>query len=120
MKKTRPGISITDDFDNANPFTEGNAADEVEITFNEGKSLFVSKAFLSYSSPKFARMFQSGFFETESNTIDLTEKSYEAFLEMLLFLHPRVQKEISGQYKLVCKQNLINSYMECSGSATMI
>lgn len=96
-QKPRLDVMHTDDFDEENPFTEGNAADEVELQFDGRKSLFVSKTFLSYSSPVFARMFQSGFKETDSNIIDLKHKSYETFLEMFRFLHPRVQKPLQGK-----------------------
>ena len=95
MKK--PGLFPPDDFDENNPFTQGNYDDEVELKFDEGKKLFVSKAFLSHSSPVFSRMFQSGFKESNGSSVDLKEKNFEAFLEMLLFLHPRLQKAFSGQ-----------------------
>ena len=97
---TTAHISLIDDIDEKNPFTEGNAADEIELKFDEGKSLFVSKSFLSYSSPVFERMFQSAFKERDGTSVDLKEKSYDAFLEMLLFLHPRVQKTIPGEFYL--------------------
>ena len=72
----------------------------MELVFDKGKSLFVSKSFLGYSSPVFERMFQPGFRESDSKSVELKEKSYEDFIEMLLFLHPRIQKRISGQYQL--------------------
>lgn len=89
-----PHISPTDDFDENNPFTKGNYSDEIELKFDEGKSLFVSKVFLSFSSPVFTRMFKPGFTESNSSSVDLKGKSYDAFLDMLLFLHPRMQKPI--------------------------
>lgn len=88
--------SIADEFDETNPFTKGSQSDEVELKFDTGESLFVSKSFLSHASPVFKRMFQSQFKESSSECAKLTGKKYDAFLDMMLFLHPRIQKPISG------------------------
>ena len=65
----------------------------------------MSKSFLSYSSPVFARMFQSSFKEKDDKVVELSGKSYEAFLEMLLILHPRIQKKGPGIYCLTFSEN---------------
>ena len=83
-------------FDPANPFTEGNSPDDVELKFDDGRSLFVSKTFLMYASPVFELMFQSNFRERQSNSITLQGKSYNTFLQMLLHIHPRTMKKITG------------------------
>ena len=102
---TTPAL-LTDDIDEKDPFKEGTYDDEIELKFDEGKSLFVSKGFLSHSSPVFARMFQSGFKERNSKSMELKGKQFDAFLEMLLFLHPRVQKEFSGQCNFFLKRSI--------------
>ena len=48
----------TDIWDRADPFGKGITPDEIELKFDNGKCLYVSKGFLIYSSPVFERMFQ--------------------------------------------------------------
>lgn len=57
----------------------------------------MTKSFLSYASPVFGRMFQSNFKESTDNIVNLNDRDYDHFLDMLLFLHPRVQKTVSAQ-----------------------
>ena len=93
--------SITDEFDETNPFTKGSQFDEIELKFDTGESLFISKSFISYASPVFKRMFQSQFKESSSKCVKLTGKKYNVFLDMLLNMHPRIGKPISGNYQII-------------------
>ena len=86
-------------FDNENPFTSRRFTDDTELKFDDGQSLFVSKIFLAYASPVFERMFHSNFKESETNCVELKGKEYDVFLEMLLFLHPRLQTPYSGMFR---------------------
>ena len=71
--------------------------DEVELKFDNGKSLYVSKGLLSAMSPVFERMFKSNFKEKNERCISICGKEYDAFLDMLLYLHPRIRKDLSGK-----------------------
>ena len=97
-KKARlDGVRAEDEepvFDPKNPFTQGNCSDEIELKFDDGKSLFVSENFLSLASPVFERMFKSDFKEKNSRCITMTGKDYSVFLEMLLIMHPRIGKKL--------------------------
>ena len=106
--------SIANEFDETNPFTKGSQSDEVELKFDTGESLFVSKTFLSHVSPVFKRMFQSQSKESSSECAKLTGKKYDAFLDMMLFLHPRIQKPISGNYDQLFYVQLNWDLMVCA------
>lgn len=110
--------SITDEFDKTNPFTKGSQFDEIELKFDKGESLFISKSFLSYASPVFKRMFQSQFKESSSKCVKLTGKNYNVFLDMLLNMHPRIGKPISGNkaqdiYKLAHEYDIPTVLKNC-------
>ena len=92
------GVIDFDNFDASNPFTKGVAVDEdeVKLKFDDGRSLYVSKWFLSATSPVFERMFKSGFKESNDYSISMSGKECDPFLNMLLNLHPRIQKELPG------------------------
>ena len=85
------------EFKAENPFTEGSQPDEVQLQFDDGKTLFVSKSFLSHASPVFERMFKVDLKEKETGFVKLTDKDSGAFLALLLFLHPRIQRQLSGK-----------------------
>ena len=91
--------TTSDDIDKENPFVKGNSSDEIELQFDDNQSLYVSKAFLSYASPFFEKMFEADFKEKQATRIPLSGKSYDTFLEMLLFLHPRIQRPITDSGK---------------------
>ena len=84
-------------FDPNNPFTQGKYSDEIELKFDDGKSLFVSENFLAIASPVFEKMFKSDFKEKNSRCVTMTGKDYSAFLEMLLHMHPRIRKKLSAE-----------------------
>ncbi|XP_060557813.1 uncharacterized protein LOC132718191 [Ruditapes philippinarum] len=76
------------------PFEDsGECSDEIVFTFDDGKKLYVSQNFLCYASPVFKERFQKGYGETENKVIEMKENSSD-FLELLLSLHPGVQKPI--------------------------
>ena len=75
--------------------------DEVELKFDNGKSLYVSKWLLSAMSPVFERMFKSDFKESNDRCISMSGKEYDPFLDMLLHLHPRIRKKYSGTLCLI-------------------
>ena len=94
------GVGAEDEktvFDPNNPFTQGKYSDEIELKFDDGKSLFVSENFLAFASPVFERMFRSDFKEKNSRCIIMTGKDYSAFLEMLLHMHPRIRKKLPDE-----------------------
>ena len=100
-KKIRlDGLDTEDEetvFDPNNPFTQGKCSDEIELKFDDGKSLFVSENFLSLASPVFERMFKSDFKEKNFRCITMTGKDYSVFLEMLLHMHPRIRKKLPAE-----------------------
>lgn len=84
------------EFNFEGPFTEGSQPDEIQLQFDDGTTFFVSKSFLSHASPVFERMFTVQFHENIENCVKLRGKNSEAFHEMLLFLHPRIQRPLTG------------------------
>lgn len=76
-------------------FEKGNTPDEIELQFDNGKSLFVSKGFLMYASPVFDRMLKSEFKEKQNNIVTLKGKNFDVFKEMLLHMHPGIRKPIT-------------------------
>ena len=88
--------------ENANkqkPFVfAGQCDDEVILTFdNTDKQLFVSRNFLSLVSPVFRTMFTSDFIEKSTGVVEMKDKEYVDFLELLLIIHPCVKKPITGK-----------------------
>ena len=85
-------------FDASNPFTKGVTVvqDEVELKFDDGQSLYVSMCFLSAMSPVFEAMLQSDFKESNDRCISMSGKEYDPFLDILIHLHPRTRKDLSG------------------------
>ena len=83
-------------FNPSNPFTRGSSSDEVELKFDDGQSLYPSKALLAQASPVFEKQFQTDVSDNDRSVIELKRKDYDAFLVLLLNLHPRIQKPISG------------------------
>ena len=75
--------------------------DEVELKFDNGKSLYVSKWLLSVMSPVFDKMFKSEFKERNARCIKMSGKEYEPFLNMLLHIHPRIKKDFYGTHCLI-------------------
>ena len=75
--------------------------DEVELKFDDGQSLNVSMWFLSAMSPVFETMLQSDFKESNDRCISMSGKEYEPFLDILLHLHPRIRKDLSGTYSFI-------------------
>ncbi|KAH3734394.1 hypothetical protein DPMN_040834 [Dreissena polymorpha] len=72
------------------PFEQpGEYEDEITITFENDKKLYVSKTFLSHVSPVFKAMFQGNVVGTVSESLDMTDFSMEDFLEFLLCCYPR-------------------------------
>ena len=80
------------------PFEDsGECFDEVVFNFEDGKKLYVSQNFLLYASPVFKAMFQGEFREKESKEISMKHESGD-ILDLLLCLHPGVQKPIDSEY----------------------
>lgn len=79
------------------PFEKGTVPDEVELKFDNGKSLFVSKSFLMYASPVFDRMLRSDFKEKRENLVRLCDKDFDVFHDMLLHMHPGIRKPVKGK-----------------------
>ena len=80
--------------------------DEVELKFDDRQSLYVSMWFLSAMSPVFEAMLQSDFKESNDRCISMSGKEYEPFLDILLHLHPRIRKDLSGTYYYIYIQEL--------------
>ena len=81
----------------SDPFTQdGVHDDEITLEFEEEK-LYVSKNFLCLTSPVFEAMFSNEFKENIEKRVQMTGKSYDDFLEFLLCIHPRIQKDIDGK-----------------------
>jgi hypothetical protein len=78
-------------------FTEsGECDDEITLVFDNNNKLFVSKNFLRYASPVFKAMFDHDCKEKKENSVSLTGKNYDDFLEFLLCIHPRISKPVKG------------------------
>jgi uncharacterized membrane protein YpjA len=79
------------------PFTQKGLYDD-EVTLYFGKeNLYVSKNFLCLASPVFEAMFRNEFREKKEKRVAMTWKSHEDFLDFLLCIHPRYQKEVNGK-----------------------
>ncbi|XP_060576797.1 uncharacterized protein LOC132734097 [Ruditapes philippinarum] len=77
------------------PFTQkGSHDEEVTLDFGEEK-LYVPQFFLCLASPVFESMFRNEFREKKEKLVAMTGKSYEDFLDFLLCIHPRYQKEVN-------------------------
>ena len=100
QKTEDSAVQLDDSWNIENPFEKGSIHDEVELKFGSGQSLFVSRAFLMYSSPVFDRMFRADFLENNTNTVELPGKDFEIFHNMLLHMHPGRRKTIPGKAKL--------------------
>ena len=85
---------------NENPFEKGNTFDEVELQFDNGQSLFVSKGFLMYTSPVFDRMLKSEFREKHTNAIKMVGKDFGQVQDLMLHLHPGRRKSITGEWSV--------------------
>lgn len=94
QKTEDSAVQLDDSWNIENPFEKGSIHDEVELKFGSGQSLFVSRAFLMYSSPVFDRMFRADFLENNTNTVELPGKDFEIFHNMLLHMHPGRRKTI--------------------------
>lgn len=81
-------------FNPENPFRKGSSPDEIELKFDDGQSLFPSQSFLTQASPIFEELFRFEHKGTRRKCIELKGKNYKAFLDMLLNLHPRIQKPL--------------------------
>jgi hypothetical protein len=82
------------------PFTEkGSHDDEVTLDFGEEK-LYVPQIFLCLASPVLEAMFRNEYREKKEKLLAMTGKSYEEFLDFLLCIHPRYQKEVNGKLNL--------------------
>ena len=75
--------------------------DEVELKFDDGQSLYVSMWFLSAMSPVLEAMLQSDFKESNDRCISMSGKEYDPLLDILLHLHPRIRKDLSGTYRFI-------------------
>ncbi|XP_060589989.1 uncharacterized protein LOC132745177 [Ruditapes philippinarum] len=79
-------------------FTEsGQCDDEITLVFDNSNKLYVSKNFLRYASPVFMAMFDHDYKENKENSVSLTGKNYDDFLEFLLCIHPRIFKPITDK-----------------------
>jgi hypothetical protein len=74
----------------------GQCEDEIMLVFDNSNKLCVSKNFLRYASPVFKTMFDHDCKEKKENSVSLTGKNYDDFLEFLLCIHPRILKPITG------------------------
>lgn len=75
------------------PFVKsGECSDEVSLCFDDGRKLYISRNFLCYASPVFKTMFQMK--EPDEKEVVMSGAVYGDFLELLLCLHPGVQKQI--------------------------
>ncbi|XP_060585968.1 uncharacterized protein LOC132741732 isoform X1 [Ruditapes philippinarum] len=96
-------VSLTKPFE-----VSGECSDEIVFTFDDGKKLYVSKNFLCYTSPVFKEMFKEKYGGTETKVIEMNGNSSD-FLELLLTLHPGVQKPIDSK-KVLCVVTLVEKY----------
>lgn len=73
---------------------KGRHRDEVVLQFDDGKQLFVSKAFLEMASSVFEAMFTGDYKEKKENKVDFPGKNYDDVLELLQCIHPRTLKPV--------------------------
>lgn len=84
------------------PFTsEGICDDEVQLTFDDGETILISRNFLSLASPVFEAMFKHHFKEKSANCVNLGEKKHSDMLEFLSCIHPRILKKVDQSNVLI-------------------
>ena len=79
-------------------YAKGHQWDEIELKFDDGQSIYVSKGFLSYMSPVFQGMFRSECKEVTNNCVELKGKDREVFKKILLRMDPRSGKSFKSKY----------------------
>lgn len=84
-------------FDHENPFSKGQNYDEIELRFDSRQSLYVSRGFLAYASPVLEKVLQADFRTNRGAFLEMKDKDHAVFLDMLLNIHPRIQKPLPGR-----------------------
>lgn len=88
-----------EDCEDSTPFRQsGDRDDEIILRFAMDKQLYVSRNFLCYASPVFEAMFKPGFKEQKENCVNMTGKSYEDVLMLLMCIHPGFQMPVDSKY----------------------
>lgn len=80
------------------PFTSGGKCEnEITLVFDDKKELYVSKYFLTISSPVFQDMFRQKRDKKRQNRVNVSGKKYEDFLEFLECINPGSLQDVNSR-----------------------
>lgn len=90
------------------PFLTEDSFTDVILTV-EGKRIFTNRSLLAYASPVFAKRFLTEFKDQKKVEIKLPYKKYLHIVELISYLHPGVNKPLTGEF--------FSKHYKCSSDA---